>query len=84
MITISIRRMLALRVKHGDRLTMDYLTIALLLGGAPGLCETKQLQKIWGITQPNVSRRMKQLATAELIEMTAGHGAYAVHELKLQ
>lgn len=76
--------MIALRVKHGDRVAMDYLTIALLLGGAPGLCKTQQLQKIWGVTQPNVSRRMNQLARVELIEMTAGHGAYAIHELKMQ
>jgi len=82
-LNLPIRRVLALRVKHGDRVAMDYLTIALLLGGTPGLCKSMQLQKVWGVTQPSVSRRINRLADVGLIDVTTGHGAYEVHDLRL-
>lgn len=81
--TISIRRLLELRISHSDQLALDYLSLAALLRYTPGVACVQQLQQRWNVSQSSVSRRVAHLATAGLIEVTNGSGVYHVHQLKL-
>jgi Mn-dependent DtxR family transcriptional regulator len=83
MITMSIKSLLTLRAKYGDRVAMDYLSLASLLHYAPGLADSKQLREAWGVAQSNVSRRVNHLARVGLIDVSNGRGAYQIHALRL-
>jgi Mn-dependent DtxR family transcriptional regulator len=83
MITMSIKSLLTLRAKYGDRVAMDYLSLASLLHYAPGLADSKQLREAWGVAQSNVSRRVNHLARVGLIDVSNGCGAYQIHALRL-
>jgi DNA-binding MarR family transcriptional regulator len=83
MITMSIKSLLSLRAEHGDKVAMDYLSLASLLHYAPGLANSRQLREAWGVAQSNVSRRINHLARVGLIDVSNGHGAYQIHNLRL-
>lgn len=77
---IPIRHLLALRHKHTDQLCLDYLTLSTRVR-EPGIILTRQLIDYWGVSQPNVSRRMNKLAVNNLVDITRTHGGYYVHDL---
>ena len=78
---IPIRKLLSLRQTHGDQVLLDYLELA-TLARDPGLVPTEVLKQRWGVTQPNVSRRLNRLAAEGLADITATWGGYQIHELK--
>jgi hypothetical protein len=79
--TIPIRHLLALRGQVSDQVLLDYLTIT-TIARDPGRVRTLELQHRWGCSQPQVSRRVSAIARAGLADITAGQGAYQVHELQ--
>lgn len=83
MTTISIRQLLDLRANHGDQLAMDYLSLAALLRYSPGIATTVDLANAWQVSQPSVSRRVNALDRAGLVDLSRGHGAYQIHDLRL-
>lgn len=83
MTTISIRQLLDLRVNHSDQLAMDYLSLAALLRYSPGIATTVDLANAWQVSQPSVSRRVNALDRAGLVDLSRGHGAYQIHDLRL-
>lgn len=83
MTTISIRQLLDLRVNHSDQLAMDYLSLAALLRYSPGIATTVDLVNDWQVSQPSVSRRVNALDRASLVDLSRGHGAYQIHDLRL-
>ena len=80
---IRIRQLLELRASHGDQLALDYLALAALLRYEPGIAATADLMTAWQAKQPEVSRRIHALRAAEVIDVSRGHGAYHIHDLKL-
>lgn len=80
--TIKIRGLLELRASHGGQVAMDYLSLVAMLRYSVGIATTADLMAAWQVHQCNVSRRIKALVSAELIQMTAGHGAYQIHAFK--
>lgn len=80
--TISIRRLLELRHTVADRTLMDYLELTTSCRDAGQIC-TEQLRQRWRCSQSTVSRRLSAIHAAGLADITAGWGAYRVHELRL-
>ena len=79
--TLGISKLLQLRQHHGDCAVLDMLHVAMLLRYEPGIVTTEQLMQAWGVGQSTVSRRMAALTAAGLLDVSRGHGAYAVHGL---
>lgn len=69
--------------QHGDRMALDWLSVAMLLRYEPGIVSTEQLMQAWGVGQSTVSRRLAALQAAGLLDVSSGHGAYAVHGLEV-
>lgn len=79
--TVGISKLLSLRHRHGDRAVLDLLQVAMLLGYAPGIVTTEQLQEAWAVHPSNISRRMTALRRQGLLDASRGHGGYKVHDL---
>jgi DNA-binding MarR family transcriptional regulator len=77
-VIIPIRPLLALRSQHADQTLLDYITLA-HLAPDPGAITVRELQARWHCSQPQVSRRLNDLAAAGLADITPGWGAYQVH-----
>jgi len=79
--TLGISKLLQLRQQHGAQMALDWLSVAMLLRYEPGIVSTEQLMQAWGVGQSTVSRRLAALTAAGLLDVSRGHGAYAVHGL---
>lgn len=77
--TLGISKLLQLRQQHSDQMALDWLSVAMLLRYEPGIVATEQLMQAWGVGQSTVSRRLAALAAAGLLDVSRGHGGYAVH-----
>ena len=77
---IPIPALLALRGQVSDQALIDYITLAHLAPDA-GIVQSRDLQERWGCTQPQVSRRLSAIRAAGLADISAGHGAYSVHQV---
>ena len=77
---IPISTLLACRQRASDQVILDYLELT-TMARQPGQVRTMELQHRWRCSQPQVSRRINAITRAGLADITAGHGAYHVHEL---
>jgi len=81
-VSIPIRRLVALRGAVPDRTLLDYLELRMLSRGTPASISTRDLRERWACDQSTVSRRLQAVCSAGLADITAGWGAYQVHELR--
>jgi DNA-binding transcriptional MocR family regulator len=77
---IKIRNLLNLRSTLTDQALIDYLSLVIHCP-QPGFIATASLRKHWSCSQSQVSRRINAIATAGLIDLTAGHAGYNIHHL---
>ena len=78
---IRICPLLDLRGQHGDKTLLDYLTLV-TLAPTPGSLPVATLRERWGCSQSQVSRRLAAVARTGLVDITAGWGAYQVHQVE--
>ena len=69
--TISIT---ALRRNHGDQAIVDLLQLQ-QLGLVPGVVSRGELEALWGVTQPNVCRRMQAVHALGICTIRTTHRA---------
>jgi DNA-binding IclR family transcriptional regulator len=74
---LPIRRLLDMRMLHGDRVALDLLELAAI--GDTGIASTQSLIKKWRVTQSSVSRRIAALQNLGLVDVTPGYGEYQIH-----
>lgn len=74
-----------LRITHARDITADRAIVDLLelqeLDMAPGILTTNGLRDLWGITQPQVSRRLAAIDRLGPWQLRCGHGRYSTYWL---
>jgi DNA-binding MarR family transcriptional regulator len=78
--TITADALLALRHRVADAVLLDWTDLAQLVE-APGTVRTRVLREHWHCSQATVSRRLRRLWKAELLDYCPGRGAYHIRRL---
>jgi hypothetical protein len=79
-VTLTIDALLALRHRVPDAVLLDCADLARLVE-PPCTIPTRVLREHWCCHQSSVSRRLRHLWEAELLDYCAGRGAYHVRRI---
>lgn len=75
--------LLAHRRRVSDATVLDAVELAALAPGLPWRVQRSELQKLWHLSQPALSRRLQRLQRSGLVQFEAEYGAVLITQLGL-